>query len=422
MKAQEVGVKSDLKIILESDNQMLDEVMVVAYGTAKKSSFTGSASTINNEKLELRPITNLTKGLEGQATGLLTTSGSGQPGEDASIVIRGYGSINASQDPLYVVDGIPFDGSLSSINPSDIESMTVLKDASAGALYGARGANGVVMITTKQGKEGKAQVTWRSTVGWASRAIQPYDMVDQKEFVQLTYEALRNGYAFNSGYSWEQAQQMARAGLSANLGGELYNPFKNYTWDNLINPETGMVQADAVSAWDERWMDAVQRDNAFRQEHQLSVNGGSEKTKYMFSLGYLNEDGNIDNYGYNRLNLRSNIDAKLTKSLTFTLGVSGRIEKRDSPRYSADPNAWHNVPQQIIRALPYVPDTYEYEGKTYNVSTPTASSPVAPVASINESGYSKSNYSYIQSNFSLKYDAPWLKGLSFKFQGAYDLT
>ena len=143
---------------------MLDEVMVVAYGTAKKSSFTGSASTISNEKLELRPITNLTKGLEGQA-------------EDASIVIRGYGSINASQDPLYVVDGIPFDGSLSSINPSDIESMTVLKDASAGALYGARGANGVVMITTKQGKEGKAQVTWRSTVGWASRAIQPYDMV-----------------------------------------------------------------------------------------------------------------------------------------------------------------------------------------------------------------------------------------------------
>ena len=146
---------------------MLEEVMVVAYGTAKKSSFTGSASTISNEKLELRPITNLTKGLEGQATGLLTTSGSGQPGEDASIVIRGYGSINASQDPLYVVDGIPFDGSLSSINPSDIESMTVLKDASAGALYGARGANGVVMITTKQGKEGKAQVTWRSTVGWS---------------------------------------------------------------------------------------------------------------------------------------------------------------------------------------------------------------------------------------------------------------
>ena len=105
----------------------------------------------------------------------------------------------------------------------------------------------------------------------------------------------------------------------------------------------------------------------------FQTTGGSDRVRFFASIGYLNEDGNIDNYGYNRLNLRSNIDAKLTKSLTFTLGVSGRIQKRDSPRYSADPNAWHNVPQQIIRALPYVPDTYEYEGKTYNVSTPTAS-------------------------------------------------
>lgn len=345
MKPQEVGVRSTLKIQLESDNQMLDEVMVVAYGTAKKSSFTGSASTISNEKLELRPITNVTKSLEGQATGLLTTSGSGQPGEAASIVIRGYGSINASQDPLYVVDGIPFDGSLSAINPSDIESMTVLKDASAGALYGARGANGVVMITTKQGKEGKAQVTWRSTVGWASRAIQPYDMVDQKEFVQLTYEALRNGYAFNSGYSWEQAQQMARSGLSANLGGELYNPFKNYSWDNIINPETGMVQGDATSAWNERWMDAVQRDNAFRQEHQLSVNGGSDKTKYMFSLGYLNEDGILINTGFQRYNARVNVNSNVTDWFKANVNASLSNSLQDYSDYdgSSTSNVWYSA-------------------------------------------------------------------------------
>ena len=216
---------------MKSDSEVLDEVMVVAYGTAKKSSFTGSASTIDNKKLESRPITNVTKGLEGQATGVLTTSGSGQPGESASIVIRGYGSINASSSPLYVVDGIPYNGTLSSINPADIESMTILKDASAGALYGARGANGVVMITTKQGKEGKTNVTWRSTVGWSSRALDEYDMVDQKEFVQLTYEALRNGYIFQNGYSWADGEAAARASLSNTLGGELYNPFKNYTWD-----------------------------------------------------------------------------------------------------------------------------------------------------------------------------------------------
>ena len=127
MASQEVSIKQNVSIILKSDTKVLGEVMVVAYGTAKKESFTGSASVINNKKLELRPISNVTKGLEGQTTGLLTTSGSGQPGEAAKIVIRGYGSINASQDPLYVVDGIPFSGDMSSINPADIESMTVFK-------------------------------------------------------------------------------------------------------------------------------------------------------------------------------------------------------------------------------------------------------------------------------------------------------
>ena len=259
MKTVEVGVAPQLTVYLKTDSETLDEVMVVAYGSAKKSSFTGSAANIDQKKLELRPITNVTKGLEGQSTGILTTSGSGQPGSSASIVIRGFGSINASSNPLYVVDGVPFDGSLSSINPADIESMTVLKDASAGALYGARGANGVVMITTKGGKEGKANITWRSTVGWSSRALDEYDMVDGKDYVQLTYEAIRNSYIFNSGYSWDAAAAQARADLGGNLGGELYNPFKNYTWDTIIDPATGMVRPDAQAAWNEKWMDALRR-------------------------------------------------------------------------------------------------------------------------------------------------------------------
>lgn len=116
-------------------------------------------------------------------------------------------------------------------------------------------------------------------------------MVNQKDFVQLTYEALRNGYVFTSGYNWADAESQARADLSSTLGGELYNPFKNYTWDNIIDPATGQVRADATSAWNERWMDALLNNNAFRHEHQLGLNGGTEKTKYMFSLGYLNEDG-----------------------------------------------------------------------------------------------------------------------------------
>ena len=358
MTTQEVAIQPNVEVRLHPNTEVLDEVMVVAYGTAKKSSFTGSASTIDNKKLESRPITNISKGLEGQATGVLTTSGSGQPGESASIVIRGYGSINASSSPLYVVDGIPYNGTLSSINPADIESMTILKDASAGALYGARGANGVVMITTKQGKEGKTNVTWRSTVGWSSRAIDQYDMVDQKDFVQLTYEALRNNYIFQNGYSWADGEAAARAALSGTLGGELYNPFKNYTWDTIIDPATGMVQADAVSAWNENWMDALQKDNAFRHEHQLSLSGGTEKTKYMFSLGYVNEDGILVTTGFQRYNARANITSTVTDWFKANLNTALTHSMMNFSDYdgSSTSNVWYSA-QFVSPLLPmYIKD------------------------------------------------------------------
>lgn len=143
-----------------------------------------------------------------------------------------------------------------------------------------------------------------------------------------------------------------------------YNKARELQGDSQVfTAEMVQKMRDGVDGWgNTNWYDKVYGTGT-RTHHNISATGGSDRVRFFASIGYLNEDGNIDNYGYNRLNLRSNIDAKLTKSLTFTLGVSGRIEKRDSPRYSADPNAWHNVPQQIIRALPYVPDTYEYEGK-----------------------------------------------------------
>ena len=351
LQTQEVDIQPVVKVVLHADSEVLDEVMVVAYGTAKKSSFTGSASVIGGDKIESRPITNVTKALEGQTTGVLTTSGSGQPGESASIVIRGYGSINASQDPLYVVDGVPYDGTLSSINPSDIESMTILKDASAGALYGARGANGVVMITTKQGKEGKTNVTWRSTAGWSSRAIPEYDMVSQKDFVQLTYEALRNGYVFTNGYNWADAEAAARNSLSTNLGGELYNPFKNYTWSQIIDPATGQVRPDAQSAWDENWMDAILHNNAFRHEHQLQLSGGTEKTRYMFSLGYLNEDGILTGTNFQRYNGRANINSEVTDWFKGNMNVSLTHSIMNYSQYdgAATSNVWYSA--QFISPL-----------------------------------------------------------------------
>ena len=351
METVEVVGKRNMRIVLKADQTDLDEVMVVAYGTAKKSSFTGSAENINGEKLELRPISNVAKGIEGQATGVQVTSASGQPGSAPSIRIRGYGSINASSAPLYVVDGIPYDGSLSSLNPSDIESMTILKDASAGALYGARGANGVVMITTKKGKEGKTNVTWRSTLGWSSRAQKHYDLVGQKDYVQLVYEGLRNGYVNNNGMSWSDAEAAARSALSRNLGGELYNPFKNYSWNEIIDPETGYVRSDAQSAWDENWMDAVEDKSAFRHEHQLSINGGTEKTKYMFSLGYLNEDGTLKTTNFQRYNARANVETKVTDWFSANINTTLAHSESNFSDYdgAAVSNVWYSA--QVVSPL-----------------------------------------------------------------------
>jgi TonB-linked SusC/RagA family outer membrane protein len=349
-KTQELPIQPNMAITMSDNGTALDEVMVVAYGTAKKTSYTGSAEAVTNKKLELRPVTDATKALEGNVAGLQVTSSSGQPGSSPSIHIRGYGSVNAYSTPLYVVDGAPYDGNLSSINPSDIESMTVLKDASAAALYGARGANGVVMITTKKGVEGRSNVTWRSTLGWSSRATKRYQHVDQKEYVQLVYEALRNE-AIDNGYSWTEAEAVARQSLSDQLGGEQYNPFKNYSWENLIDPATGYVREDAQSAWDEDWYDSVIRDNAFRHEHLLQVSGGSEHSQYMMSLGYLNEDGILKTTNYERYTGRANINSQITDWLAGNINTSLAHSVSNFSDYdgTSTSNVWYTA--QFINPL-----------------------------------------------------------------------
>jgi len=344
METQAVTAHDGMVVRLGLDATSIDEVLVVAYGTSKKSSFTGSAENIGSEKLELRPITNVAKGIEGQVSGVQVTSASGQPGSSPSIRIRGFGSINASSAPLYVVDGAPYDGSLSSINPADIESMTVLKDASAGALYGARGANGVVMITTKKGKEGRPQVTWRSTAGWSNRALKNYDLVGQKDFVQLTYEGLRNGYIFDNGMSWAEGEIAAREALSGYMGGEQYNPFKNYTWDKIIDPATGQVHSDAAAAWDEYWIDQLENKNAFRHEHQFSVNGGTNKTQYAISLGYVNEDGILKTTNFERYNARANVNTAVTNWFSTNINASLAHSVTNANDYdgTSTSNVWYS--------------------------------------------------------------------------------
>ncbi len=166
-----------MTISLESSDQQLEEVMVVAYGTAKKSSFTGAASTISSSTIEKLQVSNVSKALEGAAPGVQVAMQSGQPGTSATIRIRGIGSINSSSDPLYVVDGMPYDGNISAINSADIESISVLKDAASTALYGSRAANGVIVITTKKGAAQKNRVTLEARVGVNSRGIPEYDIM-----------------------------------------------------------------------------------------------------------------------------------------------------------------------------------------------------------------------------------------------------
>ena len=320
---QEVPVngRSTVDVALAPEATTLDDVIVVAYGTAKKESFTGSAAVVKNDDIIKRSVSNVSKALEGLVAGVEVSSGSGQPGEGASIQIRGTGSINAYSTPLYVVDGIPYDGNINAINPQDIESMTVLKDASAGALYGARGANGVVIITTKKGKEGRVDVNLKAQVGWQSRAIPRYDLVNQDEYVELVYESLYNT-AIDQGYSHDNAINYAASSMGNTLGGQLYNPYKNYTWDTLIDPETGMVHSDAVSAWNEDWMDALTNTKALRQEYQLGVNGGNDRTKYNFSAGYLRDEGVLITSLFSRYSARAGVDHEATKWLRLSANLS----------------------------------------------------------------------------------------------------
>ncbi|MBQ7162016.1 MAG: SusC/RagA family TonB-linked outer membrane protein, partial [Bacteroidales bacterium] len=343
METVEVAAQNGMRVTMKNATKDLDEVMVVAYGTAKKSSFTGSAATVDNQKIAARPIANITKAIDGQVAGVQTTSGGGQPGESAAIRIRGFGSINASSTPLYVVDGVPYDGNLAAINPNDIESMTVLKDASAGALYGARGANGVVMITTKKGSK-TPNVNLKISGGSSSRALKRYNTVNQKEYAELMFEALRNGFMFDNGYSWADASQMARESLASSLGGEIYNPFKNYTWATLID-ENGKVQADAVSAYDENWMDAIENKNALRQEYQLSVTGGSDKTQSLLSLGYLSDEGVLKYTDFQRFSGRLNVDnqAKTWFRTGLNASFSHTIQNYSDYDESSQANVWYTA-------------------------------------------------------------------------------
>ena len=349
MNPLEEAVKPHMTVKMTSSSEALDEIVVTAYGTAKKSSLTGSSEVIKSDKLDKRVVATVSKALEGTMPGIQTTSGSGQPGAGASVVVRGFGSINSSSEPLYVVDGVPYDGSLNSINPADIESVTVLKDAASGALYGARGANGVVMITTKRGTEEKTQVALKATWGIGSRAIQNYDLMNQSEYIETAFQAYKNDQIFAKGVDPSLAGQAAinaMIGTTTGLFGEnqQYNPY-NMPIQELIDPITGKVNPNAKLRYNQSWMDEAERDNPLRQEYQLSVTGGNKNTKFLTSFGYLNEEGLLATTSFERYSGRVSVDTKVTDWLKVGTNTNYALNKTNSNEASGSQtsNVWYSA-------------------------------------------------------------------------------
>ena len=335
MQTVETAIKPNVKVYLKSDTEMLDEVMIVAYGTAKKSAFTGSASVVKSEKLEKRQVSDVTRALSGTVAGVQTTSSNGQPGTSAAVRIRGIGSMSASNSPLYVVDGIPFDGEISSINSQDIESMTVLKDAAAAALYGARGANGIILITTKRGKSGDAKISFDARWGTNSRQVGKYDVLTTADsYMETLYKAYRNAGVYNLGYTADAAHNYANSNLFPAVGYQMYTlPAGEglIGTNGKINPNATLGYSDGTYYYTpDNWEDGT-LESQMRQEYNLSISGGGEKVNYYFSVGYLEDNGVIENSGFDRISTRSTVDYQAKKWLKVGTNLSYTNTKSKYP-------------------------------------------------------------------------------------------
>jgi len=350
MTTQERPINGNTVIDVEltSEDVDLGEVMVVAYGTAKKESFTGSAEVVGVEKLEKRVAADITKAIDGQVAGVQTTSGSGQPGDGAFIRIRGFGSINSSNAPLYVVDGVPYDGNLNAISNSDIESVTVLKDASAGALYGSRGANGVVLITTKKGKSGKASIELKISRGIANRALKPYETLNATDYIETAFQGYKNQLIYQNNVAPHLAGELALAEMNGNNGifgdKEQYN-FFDVPVANLIDPATGKVNPNANLLFESDWQDEITNDNAMRQEYQILVNGGTEKVKVFSSFSYLEEEGLLKNTSFERFSGRVGAEFETEPWIKYGGNVNFAKTKTDylSSTGTASSNVWYSA-------------------------------------------------------------------------------
>lgn len=374
-----IGNKSFLNITLKEDTETLDEVVVVGYGSQKKVNVIGSIASVDSKALESRAVPDVSNMLTGQMSGVTITQESGNPGQDAGTIrIRGVGSFGATPSPLVLVDGLP--GSLSDLTPADIDNISVLKDASSAAIYGSRAANGVILVTTKKGKEGKARIIYNGSVG----------MSQATELPELAH-------------SYEYAEFYNKA-----IGAETYTPEMIQKYRDGSDPDNYA---------DEMYLDDLLGGHALQTKHELSVSGGTEKVQYMVSLGYLRQNGLLDNNYYNRYNARVNLGAELAKNLKLQVRLSGMTSDRHEPSTpgSLDIGGFKGIISNAVR-FPGLTPTYLQNGEV-GLGPKLQGTPVAWVDCA--SSY-REDYDKFKNNIELSYQP--IDGLTLKILGGYNYT
>lgn len=344
----------ELRIVLTEDAMFLDEVVVIGYGVQKKEYMTSSVVSVTSKDLQKAPQTNVSSMLAGKLPGITAVQTMGTPGADhADIIVRGFSTYGSDNRPLYIIDGME-SGQMVNLNPSDIESISVLKDAAAASVYGVRGANGVIIITTKQGsKAGKATVSYDGSYTISKNFNEP-ELLNAEEYV----------YWYN---------------LGLRMNG------KSDKW----TPEVIQSMKDAGIYADTDWRSLIYNDFGTIQQHNLSVNGGSDKVTYFGSIGYMDQVGTVKNTGYDRFNIRGSFNAKITDELTFSMNMSLRKSDRYMPGYDMGVQAYFDPIQRANYMIPIISNTYTdpETGKVYPLGMWYNTAIFSPDSSLESSGY-----------------------------------
>ncbi|MDA9886765.1 SusC/RagA family TonB-linked outer membrane protein [Flavobacteriaceae bacterium] len=358
-----VGTSDVIDVTIKNDASELQEVVVTAYGSQKRESIAGAVSIIKSDQIENATFSNAAKSLEGLVSGLRVIQSSGQPGSDPIIRIRGFGSINADNSPLIVLDGVPYSGSLNSINPQDIESTSVLKDANSTSLYGNKASNGAILITTKKGaKNRKPQISIDSRYGLTQRGVEDYNVIKSPaEYYETYHSILANSeyYRLNSAgtpITIGEARQFASNNLIDRLNYNLYDVADT----SLVDPTTGRLNSSANLLVNDRWEDALFRDNANFTSTNVNISGGAEKIDYYFSMGTEDNNGYTVQSNFNRKTARLKVNATEIADI-ISLGGDVSYAKSNSQFVPLDGSTSYNNAFQWTRNIAPIYPVYQYD-------------------------------------------------------------